>query len=211
MRNWDLRQQSISSTHSAALISYYLASGIWFWLGVIHQPEFTVHLLRYIYIINYRFLFISFNFFVASILQLMKTFSNSRPYYVFYKSLSLWCILGMLPASCIGAFICWAEADISWYEKLLSLFIVLWHYAIGSGWRGLLWPQTIWNLNMYADIQVRPALLSPGERLSLSFCVRFCPVISFTNCIHWVHEICSFSVKSKPQSGRNNPYFWGRE
>lgn len=115
---------------------------------------------------------------------------------------------------------CWLAAlgPLFVQQRLISvdmkssyLFLLCYDTTIGSGWRGLLWARTIWNQNPIADMPMRPALLSPGERLSLFFCVRFCPVITFTNCIHWVHEICGFSVKSKPQSGKSNPYFRGRE
>ncbi len=118
-----------------------------------------------------------FRLFLASVVHL-KTFQT---YFSNHFYLSAFWESSRLAAS---GLIC--EQRLIW-KTIISFYCVM-TLCYCSGWRGLLWPRTIWNLN---PITMRSALLSPCERLSLSFWVRFCPVISFTHCTEYIRFAAS--------------------
>lgn len=111
----------------------------------------------------------------------------------------------------LGALFFWAQCDISLYKKLY-LLLFCYEPIVGPGWReaycvhGVYKTRTrsqtyLWEL--LCILQVNPWVFTS--------CKFFCPIITSTNCIDWVHEICAFLVKSKAKSGESNACFWERK
>lgn len=141
---------------------------------------------------------------VASVLQFVTAKRSShRLYYVFSKHFHPCAFVRYFQLAALWALFV-EHRVISVDMKSFYLLLFCYDTAVGSGWRGAYCVHGLYKtrsqMYLWDFLQVNVWVFPPVYS-------SFCPVITSTNCIDWVHEICDFSVKSKAQNSKSNACF----